>query len=168
MLVSASVTYYLVCPGGASPLGYGWPGRLRPSETPVLPRHGRHPHVLLHRQPRLTREHTWEVDARGQTLLSKRTHYTRRKQKGENLLAISPPIGAQTAHSIISTRYFRTCGTTPTPSASWARWSRSQWSRRRAALWRRRSTLSPTWSARPRAKREWGRCLKLPQGPPYR
>lgn len=33
-------------------MGYSWPRGLRQAETPVLPRHWRHPHVLFHRQSR--------------------------------------------------------------------------------------------------------------------
>ena len=59
---------------------------------------------------------------------------------------------------------FRIWGTIPTPSKSWARWSRSLSSPRRAAPWLRRSTLSPTWSVQPRARRAWGKCSRLPPG----
>lgn len=43
--------------GGAGPVGYCRSGGLWQAETSLLSRHWRHPHVLLHRQPRQLR---WE------------------------------------------------------------------------------------------------------------
>lgn len=46
-------------------MGYGRPGGLRSAASAELPRHGRHPHVLLRGLARLAREYSGEVDARG-------------------------------------------------------------------------------------------------------
>lgn len=50
----ANAVLTLACgvPGGASAVGYGGSGGLRPSAAALLSRHRRHPHVLLRRQPR--------------------------------------------------------------------------------------------------------------------
>lgn len=39
-------------PGGVGAVGYCWPRGLRQAEASLLPWHGCHPHVFLHRQPR--------------------------------------------------------------------------------------------------------------------
>ena len=75
------------------------------------------------------------------------------------------PRQPQPSWEILKTRHvFRIWGMIPTPSKNWARWSRSPSSPRRAAPWLRRSTLSPTWSVQPRARRAWGKCSRLPPG----
>ena len=67
--------------------------------------------------------------------------------------------------NILSFNVNRTCATTPTRSRSSGRWSRSRWSPRRVGRWPRRSTPSPTSSARPRARRASGRSSRRPPGP---
>lgn len=60
-------------------MGYGRTGGLRSAASAELPRHGRHPHVLLRGLARLAREYSGEVDARGEALLPQRTHYLSRQ-----------------------------------------------------------------------------------------
>lgn len=68
--------------GGARAMGHGRPGGLRPLAAAVLPRHGRHPDVLLGGLARLAREHPREVDARGEALLPLGADHPRRQQEG--------------------------------------------------------------------------------------
>lgn len=63
-------------------MGHGRPGRLRPTAAAILPRHGRHPHVLLGGLSGLAREHPREVDAGGKALLSERAHHPGGQQEG--------------------------------------------------------------------------------------
>lgn len=63
-------------------MGHGRDGELRPPAPALLPRHRRHPHVLLRGLARLPREHPREVDARGEALLPQCSHYPDREQEG--------------------------------------------------------------------------------------
>ena len=63
-------------------MGHGRDGELRPPSPALLPRHRRHPHVLLRGLTRLSREHPREVDARGEALLPQCSHYPDREQEG--------------------------------------------------------------------------------------
>lgn len=62
-------------------MGHGRSRGLRQIATAVVPGHGRDTDVFLGRQPGLSREHTGEVDARSETLLSQRAHHPRRQQE---------------------------------------------------------------------------------------
>ena len=68
------------------PVGHGRSRRLWSVETLVISRYGCHSNVLLNWLARLTAEHSGEVGARGQTLLSQRTNRSRRQQKGSQVL----------------------------------------------------------------------------------
>lgn len=46
--------------------------------------------------------------------------------------------------------------------------NRNQWSQRRRGTWLTGSTPLVTWSARPRPRTAWGRCLRWPPGRRYR
>lgn len=52
-------------PGGASVMGYGRPGGLRPAQAAELPGHRRHTDVFLRRLARLAGKHPGEVDPWG-------------------------------------------------------------------------------------------------------
>ena len=75
-----SICFFL--PGGTCSVGHSRSGGLWSLATTLLPRHGRHSHVLLHRQPRQLGEHPREVDTRGTTLLPQCSHHSGRQQKG--------------------------------------------------------------------------------------
>ena len=66
-------------------MGHDRDGELRPPAPALLPRHRRHPHVLLRGLTRLSREHPREVDARGEALLPQCSHYPDREQEGPDL-----------------------------------------------------------------------------------
>ena len=76
--VSVRISFFIP-PGRAGVVGHGRSGGLRSPPAALLPRHRRHPDVFQHRLARLAREHPREVDAGSQTLLSQRSHHSRRK-----------------------------------------------------------------------------------------
>ena len=68
--------------GGAGAVGHGGPGGLRPAAAPLLPRHRRHPPLLLRVQPRQSREHSRALGARGQALLPHGARAAGRPEEG--------------------------------------------------------------------------------------
>lgn len=52
-----SSSFVMLFAGRARAVGYGWPGRLRPSAASFIPRHGCHIDVFQHRQSRQLGEH---------------------------------------------------------------------------------------------------------------
>lgn len=68
--------------GRARSMGHSRSGGLRSPPSALLSRHGRHPHVLLHRLARFAGEHPREMASGSEALLPERAHRSRRQQEG--------------------------------------------------------------------------------------
>ena len=127
-------------------MGHGWPRGLRSFATIVLSGHGRHSHVLCHRQSWQSRKYSWgeSVDARR--------------------------AGGVTAYSIdrnghprwnISVPMFQLCwwatrkisAMTRQRRKNWWKWNRNLYAAKKVATWPTRSAPLATWNAQQRRKK---------------